>query len=45
MFFDRTRTAFARTLRGEHIPVLDSTLWFMAAVCFLIALAIVSVTG
>jgi hypothetical protein len=39
---DRTRTAFARALRGERISMLDSALWFMAALCFLIALVAVS---
>ena len=42
---DRTRTAFARTLRREHIPILDSALWFTATLCFLIALAVVFVKG
>ena len=36
----RTRMAFARALRGE---MLDGTLRFMAALCFLIALAIMIV--
>ena len=37
---DRTRTAFAR---GERIAILDSALWFMAVICFLIALAVMLV--
>jgi hypothetical protein len=39
---DRSRTAFARALRGERIAMLDTALWFMAALCFLIALVVLS---
>jgi hypothetical protein len=42
---DRSRSAFARALRGERIAMLDSALWCIAALCFLIALAVVFVTG
>ena len=40
---DRTRMALARAVRGERIAMLDSALWFMAVLCFLIALAVVFV--
>ena len=42
---DRTGTGFARALRGERIAMLDSALWFTAALCFLTALVIVFVTA